>query len=62
MQALADLYMAYKTKLNTKRGFYPYFINTLKESTGFKFLHLLIQTDEKSWEGEYAMAVIANIK
>lgn len=55
-----DATVAYKTKLNTKRGFYPYFINTLKESTGFKFLRLEIKTDEKTWEDEYAMAVIAN--
>ena len=55
-----DATVAYKTKLNTKRGFFPYFINTLKESLRFKFLRLQITTSNKVWEGEYAMAVIAN--
>lgn len=55
-----DATVAYKTKLNTKRGFLPYFINTLKESIGFKFLHLDIKTPHKEWSGEYAMAVVAN--
>jgi diacylglycerol kinase (ATP) len=55
-----DATVAFKTKLNTKRGFLPYFINTLKESLGFKFLNLSIQTSEREWTGEYAMAVVAN--
>jgi diacylglycerol kinase (ATP) len=55
-----DATVAYKTKLNTKRGFLPYFINTLKESIGFRFLDLTITTPDKVWEGEYAMAVVAN--
>lgn len=55
-----DATVAYKTKLNTKRGFFPYFINTLKESIGFKFLNLTIKTSEKEWTDEYAMAVVAN--
>lgn len=55
-----DATVAYKTKLNTKRGFLPYFLNTLKESIGFKFMNLTITTPERSWSGEYAMAVVAN--
>jgi diacylglycerol kinase (ATP) len=55
-----DATVAYKTKLNTKRGFLPYFINTVKESFGFKFLHLNIKTPDKEWSSEYAMAVVAN--
>jgi YegS/Rv2252/BmrU family lipid kinase len=55
-----DATVAFKTKFNKKRGFIPYFINTLKESINFKYLRLKIITEEKSWEGEYAMAVVAN--
>lgn len=55
-----DARVAYKTKLNTKRGFIPYFINTLKESFHFRYLKLNIKTKDKEWSGEYAMAVVAN--
>jgi len=55
-----DATVAFKTKLNKRRGFIPYFINTLKESIGFKFMKLRIISDESTEEGEYAMAVIAN--
>lgn len=55
-----DATVAYKTKLNTKRGFIPYFLNTLKESFGFRFMPLQIRTKDKTWETEYAMAVVAN--
>ncbi|MBK8347971.1 MAG: diacylglycerol kinase family lipid kinase [Saprospiraceae bacterium] len=55
-----DATVAYKTKLNSKRGFLPYFFNTLKESLGFKFLSLQISTGNKTWFDEYAMAVVAN--
>jgi YegS/Rv2252/BmrU family lipid kinase len=55
-----DATVAYKTKLNSFRGFIPYFINTLRESINFKYLKLHLKTKDKEWEGEYAMAVIAN--
>lgn len=55
-----DATVAFKTKLNKKRGFVPYFINTLKESIGFKFMKLRITSNDNIQEGEYAMAVIAN--
>lgn len=70
-----DATVAYKTKKNTRRGFFPYFIQTLKESVGFSYLDLsihctegytspekssLIQTPHQQWEGTYAMAVVAN--
>ena len=55
-----DATVAYRTKLNSRRGFIPYFLNTLKESLNFKYLSLHIKTAENEWEGEYAMAVIAN--
>lgn len=55
-----DATVAYKTKLNTKRGFLPYFINTLKESLDFKFLNLTIEASAFNAKGEYAMAAIAN--
>ncbi|MBC7886147.1 MAG: diacylglycerol kinase family lipid kinase [Saprospiraceae bacterium] len=55
-----DATVAFKTKLNKRRGFIPYFINTLKESIGFRFMHLKITTEDRISEQEYAMAVIAN--
>ncbi len=55
-----DATVAYKTKLNSRRGFFPYFIQTLKESFGFQFMKLKITTPTDSWTGEYAMAVVAN--
>lgn len=55
-----DATVAFKTKLNKRRGFIPYFINTLKESIGFKFMKLRITSDDDVQEGDYAMAVIAN--
>lgn len=55
-----DATVAYKTKLNTKRGFLPYFINTLRESLDFKFMSLSIESKELSITGEYAMAAVAN--
>lgn len=55
-----DATVAFKTKLNKRRGFIPYFINTLKESIGFKFMKLRITSDDNVQEGDYAMAVIAN--
>jgi len=55
-----DATVAFKTKLNKKRGFIPYFINTLKESIGFRFMKLRISTNDSVMDGEYGMAVIAN--
>jgi len=55
-----DATVAYNTKFNSRRGFIPYFFNTLKESLNFKYLSLHIKTQDSEWEGEYAMAVIAN--
>ncbi len=55
-----DATVAFKTKLNKKRGFIPYFINTIKESIGFRFMKLRITSDNNVMEGEYAMAVVAN--
>lgn len=55
-----DATVAYKTKLNKRRGFFPYFLQTLRESFGFQFMKLSITTSEENWSGEYAMAVVAN--
>ncbi len=55
-----DATVAYKTKLNSRRGFFPYFIQTLKESFGFQFMKLTITTPTENWTGQYAMAVVAN--
>lgn len=55
-----DATVAYKTKLNRKRGFLPYFWNTIKEIPHFKFLVFTITANGKTWSDSYAMAVIAN--
>ncbi len=55
-----DAKVAFLTKKNHKRGFLPYFIQTLKESSGFKFMKMEIKSPSSEWTGEYAMAAIAN--
>ncbi|MBK8519205.1 MAG: diacylglycerol kinase family lipid kinase [Saprospiraceae bacterium] len=55
-----DAKVAFMTKKNKKRGFLPYFFQTLKESKGFRYMNLHIKTPSVSWENEYAMATIAN--
>ncbi len=70
-----DATVAFKTKNNKKRGFFPYFFQTLKESYQFQYLTLKLSFPKgftrpfsakktfegpHSWEEEYAMAVIAN--
>jgi diacylglycerol kinase (ATP) len=55
-----DATVAFKTRLNHKRGFFPYFLQTIKESIGFTYMNLYINTTEKSLNGSYAMAVVAN--
>lgn len=55
-----DARIAYKTKQNSKRGFLPYFLTSLKEMRKFKPQKLKIQIDDKIINGEYAAAVVAN--
>lgn len=55
-----DARIAYKTKLNKKRGFIPYFITSIREALKFKPQKLTIKIDQKTISGEYAAAVIAN--
>lgn len=55
-----DARIAYLTKQNSKRGFLPYFLTSLKESRKFKPTTLIIDIDGKKIEGVYAAAVIAN--
>lgn len=55
-----DARIAYKTKQNSKRGFLPYFITSVKESLKFKHQKLSITIDGKEIQGEYAAAVVAN--
>lgn len=55
-----DAKVAYMTKKNKKRGFFPYFIETLKESIGFKYMNLHITLPDKKWSGDYAMIAVAN--
>lgn len=55
-----DARIAYKTKENSKRGFVPYFLTSIKESKKFKPQKLQITVDDKVLKGEYAAAVVAN--
>ncbi len=70
-----DATVAYKTKFKSRRGFLPYFLQTIRESIGFKYMDLRIECPQgftqgttsetsdvlcKNWHGSYAMAVIAN--
>ncbi|MDF1696466.1 MAG: diacylglycerol kinase family lipid kinase [Saprospiraceae bacterium] len=55
-----DARIAYKTKKNSKRGFLPYFMTSIKEAWKFKHQKLQITIDDTTIEGEYAAAVIAN--
>jgi len=55
-----DARIAYKTKENSKRGFIPYFLTSVRESRKFKPQNLSIKVDEKIIKGEYAAAVVAN--
>jgi len=55
-----DARIAYKTKLNSKRGFLPYFMTTLKEAGNFSPVDLQIDIDGKQIEGRYALAAVAN--
>jgi YegS/Rv2252/BmrU family lipid kinase len=55
-----DAKVAFLTKKNRKRGFLPYFIQTIRESRQFTFMDLTLSTEEKSWNGQYAMATVAN--
>ena len=55
-----DARIAYKTKQNSKRGFLPYFMTSVKESQKFKPQHLEINVDGKAINGDYAAAVVAN--
>lgn len=55
-----DARIAYKTKENSKRGFLPYLMTSIKESKKFKPQYLEIKVDEKVIKGEYAAAVVAN--
>lgn len=55
-----DARIAYKTKENSKRGFIPYLLTSIRESRKFKPQHLNIKIDDKLLQGEYAAAVVAN--
>ncbi|MEZ4911614.1 MAG: diacylglycerol kinase family lipid kinase [Saprospiraceae bacterium] len=52
--------VAYLTKKNTRRGFFPYFMNAIAESTHFKFQKLKINFDDEEFNDEFALVEIAN--
>ena len=52
--------VAYLTKMNTTRGFFPYFINAVSESVNFKFQKLHITLDEDIIDDDFALVEIAN--
>lgn len=55
-----DARIAYKTKENSKRGFLPYLMTSIREARKFKPQSLVIKVDDKEISGEYAAAVVAN--
>lgn len=55
-----DARIAYKTKKNSKRGFIPYFLTSIREAKKFKAQNLKIKVDGHEIKGEYAAAVVAN--
>ncbi|MBP6447168.1 MAG: diacylglycerol kinase family protein [Saprospiraceae bacterium] len=55
-----DAKVAFLTKKNKKRGFFPYFVATMKESIHFQYMKLTITTAEKEETGDYAMIAVAN--
>lgn len=55
-----DARIAFKTKLNKKRGFLPYFFTSLKEVKNYRPLTMKINIDGKIIEGKYALAEVAN--
>lgn len=55
-----DARIAYLTKQNSKRGFLPYFMTSLKQSNKFSPSRLTIRIDGIEIKGEYAAAVVAN--
>ena len=55
-----DARIAYKTKQNKKRGFFPYLLTSIREAWKFKPQKLKIEVDDLTISGDYAAAVIAN--
>ncbi|MEM9545316.1 MAG: diacylglycerol kinase family protein [Bacteroidota bacterium] len=55
-----DARIAYMTKKNSKRGFLPYLITSIREARKFKSQKLKIRIDDQEISGEYAAAVVAN--
>jgi YegS/Rv2252/BmrU family lipid kinase len=56
-----DALVAYKTKLNTKRGLLPYVGTALKEAGAFRAMEMEITTHEgETIKGNYVAAVVAN--
>ena len=55
-----DARIAYMTKQNKKRGFFPYFMTSIREARKFRTQTLEIDVDGKVYKGEFAAAVVAN--
>jgi len=55
-----DARIAYMTKKNSKRGFLPYFLTSLREARKFRPQYLEVTVDDEVYKGEFAAAVVAN--
>ena len=55
-----DARIAYMTKKNKKRGFFPYFMTSIREARKFRTQTLEIDVDGTVYKGEFAAAVVAN--
>jgi len=55
-----DARIAYLTKQNKKRGFFPYFKTSMKEAINYRPVTLEITLDGDTFTGKYAMAIVAN--
>ncbi len=55
-----DASVAYNTRKNKKRGFYPYLLNAIKETLRFKSLKLNIVADGQDYSGLYTSVAVAN--
>lgn len=55
-----DARIAFLTKKNKKRGFLPYLMTSIRESSKFKSTGLTIIIDGQKVKGKYAAAVVAN--
>ena len=55
-----DAKIAYLTKNNNQRGFFPYFQATMQESFSYDLADLVIKADDQVVTGRYIAAIVAN--